>query len=120
VIHDDDSEFSTEELPAALALKTGQPVRNVTAKIYVPEKNAYAWSMSTQFHNLNQAKPDHTVFVTFHNITDLKRVEQELRRHQEHLEELVEERTIELQHEIEARKQTNRPCGERGEISFNR
>jgi PAS domain S-box-containing protein len=107
VIHEDSSEFSAEELPAILALKIGQPVRNVTAKIYVPEKNAYVW---VNINAIPLFKPGETrpyrVFVTFHNITDLKRVEQELRTYQEHLEELVEERTIELRHEIKARKQT--------------
>ena len=42
----------------------------------------------------------------FMDISELKRIEQELRSYQKKLEELVEERTLKLQHEIESRKRT--------------
>ena len=114
LIHEDGSDFPVEEQPAALALITGKTVRNVTTGIYAPRKKAYVWVSITA---IPQFRPGETrpyrVFVTFHDITELVCVEQELRRHQEHLEELVEERTNALQHEIAVRKQTEQSLRER-------
>jgi PAS domain S-box-containing protein len=41
--------------------------------------------------------------TVFEDITGRRRVEEELSRHREHLEELVEERTVELQEEFAER-----------------
>jgi PAS domain S-box-containing protein len=53
--------------------------------------------------------------VNARNITERKKVEEELKKHQEHLEELVDERTTELQKEIEERKQIEQVMRERTE-----
>ena len=113
VIHEDGSDFPVAEMPAMLALKTGKAVRNVITGLYAPRKDGYVWISNTA---IPQFKPGETrpyrVFVTFHDITELVCIEQELRRHQEHLEELVEERTSALQHEIAVRKQTEQSLRE--------
>ena len=105
VIREDGSELPTDEWPARVALTTGKPVRNVTVGVFNRQKQAYVWVSITA---IPQFKPGETqpyrMFTTFHDVTALKQVEQELRTYQEQLEALVEERTVELQHEIETRK----------------
>ena len=109
VIREDGSHFPIEEWPATIALKTGKAVRNVLVGVYDPRKQAYTWLTIAA---IPEFRPDehrpYRVFTTFHDVTALKRVEKELRAYHEQLEKLVEERTIELQHEIEARKQFER------------
>ncbi len=53
--------------------------------------------------------------VNGRNITDRKKAEEELKKHKEHLEELVEERTNELHKEIEERKQVEQVLREQTE-----
>jgi len=53
--------------------------------------------------------------VNGRNITDRKNAEEELKKHKEHLEEMVEERTNELHKEIEERKQAEQELRERTE-----
>ena len=113
VVHEDGSKLSPDEWPAAKALKTGQPVGNVTVGVSVPHKQTPVWVTITA---IPQFKPGDTrpyrVFTTFHDVTALKQIEQDLRTSQEHLEELVEERTNELRHEIESRKQVEQSLRE--------
>jgi PAS domain S-box-containing protein len=107
IIHEDGSKLSVDEWPTTIALTTRNPVRNMTVGVFNPQQQAYVWvtiAAIPQF-KAGETRP-YRVFTTFHNVTELKRAEQELRIYQEHLEHLVEERTRELQREIEARKQS--------------
>jgi PAS domain S-box-containing protein len=62
------------------------------------------------------------VLVSIEDITKRKQVELELQKHRERLEELVEERTFELQKEIDAHKQTEYELQKHTEdlVRFNR
>lgn len=79
VIREDGTEFPTMELPSTKAMKTGKPVLNVTAGVYNPKIDDYVWmsiNAIPQFEK-NQDKP-YQVFVTLHDITNLKKTEEEL------------------------------------------
>ncbi len=79
VITEDGSDFSGEQHPSMLALKSGEPIRNVIAGVYNPKKEKYLWisiNAIPQFQT-GEEKP-YQVFVTMHDITERKRAEEEL------------------------------------------
>ncbi len=62
-----------------LALKSGEPIRNVIAGVYNPKKEKYLWisiNAIPQFQT-GEEKP-YQVFVTMHDITERKRAEEKL------------------------------------------
>ncbi|NQV32351.1 MAG: PAS domain-containing protein, partial [Phycisphaeraceae bacterium] len=91
VIHEDGSEFPGETHPSWLALKTGQEIRNVTAGIFNPKKNAYVWVNINAIPEFRaeEDKP-YQVFVTMHDITDRKHAEDTLRRPDERIRESLD------------------------------
>ncbi|MCU7933187.1 MAG: EAL domain-containing protein [Candidatus Thiodiazotropha sp. (ex Codakia rugifera)] len=80
VIHEDGSEFLGSEHPSMQALRTGKPVENVIAGIFNPLKDSYVWiniNAIPQFRG-NEKNP-YQVFVTLHEVTEQKQVEDKLR-----------------------------------------
>ncbi len=76
VIKEDETLIPSEEHPSKLALRTGKPVRNKMIAVYNPQKQEYVWlavNAIPQF-KAEQDKP-FQVFVTMHDITPLKRME---------------------------------------------
>lgn len=81
IIHEDGTRFSPDEYPSMVALQTGKAVHNVTAGIYNPEKMDFVW---TGINAIPQFRPGEDkpfqIFVTLHDITDIKKAEKELRK----------------------------------------
>ncbi len=70
-IHEDGSDFSGEEHPAMVALKTGQPVNDAVMGVFNPADDKFHWvniSAVPQFHP-GEDKP-YKVYTTFEDITD--------------------------------------------------
>lgn len=98
VINEDGGELPPEDHPSMVALRTGLPVRGKIAGVLNQKSGEYVWLVITAMPSFrNGEKEPAEVFVTLHDITSLKRLEQELRTSREDLEKRVEERTLELQ-----------------------
>ena len=78
-IHEDGSEFPGETHPAMVALRTGQPVKDVVMGVYNPATAAYRWINITA---VPRFKPGETtpfqVCVTFEDITAHRHTDQVL------------------------------------------
>jgi len=80
VIHEDGSDFPSDQHPSMEALRTGNPVCDVIAGVFNPRKDSYVWlniNAIPQFKD-GEAKP-YQVFVTLHDITKSKLLEEKLR-----------------------------------------
>lgn len=78
-----------ERHPSMVALKTGLPVENITIGVFIPESGIYQWLIANaipQFRN-GEEKP-FQVFVSFQDITERKKAEEELFRNEQRLFEL--------------------------------
>jgi len=75
-IHEDESDFPEEIHPSMVALRTGEVVESVTMGFYSPQTGKYSWLNVTA---VPQFKPGEErpfqVFITFEDITYLKRME---------------------------------------------
>jgi two-component system sensor histidine kinase/response regulator len=79
VIREDGTDFPGEQHPSMLALTTGRPVLGVTAGVFNPRRGDYVWlsiNAIPQFR-AGQDSP-YQVFVTLHDITELRRAESQL------------------------------------------
>lgn len=91
VIHEDGTPAPGDEHPSMVALRTGQPVLNVVLGVFNPRLRAYRWlsiNAIPEVHN-GQNTPQR-VAVTLHDVTELKRVEEQLRESEERYRQLVE------------------------------
>jgi len=78
VLREDGSEFPGEQHPSMVALRTGQPVRDVVAGVFNPRQDDYVWlTINAQPMFEEGADKPYQAFVTLHDITDRKRVELE-------------------------------------------
>jgi PAS domain S-box-containing protein len=75
-IHEDGTAYASESHPAAIALRTGKPVRNKIMGIFNPVRKQNVWikiDATPQFRS--KSKQPYQVFTTFDNITDRKQIE---------------------------------------------
>ena len=88
-IHEDGSDFPFEKHPAFLALKTGKPVEKALLGISNPIEEQRKWIVinSVPEFRQNEANP-FRVFSTFTEITELKNVQDELKKSRNELKEL--------------------------------
>jgi len=88
-IHEDGTEFPPEEHPAFLALKTGKPVEQILLGICNPVEKQRKWIVinSVPEFRQNESTP-FRVFSTFTEITELKNVQDELKKSRNELTEL--------------------------------
>ncbi len=75
-IHEDGSVFPLEKRPSVDALRTGKPVRNVTAGVFNARRQEYVWVTmnAIPLFRAGEDRPD-TLFVTLHDITQRKQAE---------------------------------------------
>jgi two-component system sensor histidine kinase/response regulator len=79
VIHEDGTDFPGEQHPSMVALKTGRPVLGVTAGVFNPLRVDYVWLSINAIPQFRSGEDSpYQVFVTLHDITDLRRAESEL------------------------------------------
>src|SRR3954452_4987643 len=87
-IQEDGSPFPGERHPAMITLRTGVPESNVTMGIHKPS-GALTWlSVNTQPIRKLGASVPHAVLASFHDITQRKHVEDELRHSADEIRDL--------------------------------
>ncbi len=77
-IRDDGSDFKGKDHPAMVALRTGKPSRGLMG-VYNPDEDGYRWisvHAIPEFH-VKEKKP-YRVFMTFEDVTDLRRMEHDI------------------------------------------
>lgn len=79
VIREDGSAFPPEEHPSSVAGKTGQPVRGVLMGVYRPVFNDRMWLLVNAEPTFMEGDRLLHVAVTFIDVTERKRVEEELK-----------------------------------------
>ncbi len=86
LINADGSSFPIEETPSNLAFKTKKPVRNVTLGVFNPAKKDVVWMNVNAIPQFKAKEDDpYQVFVTLHDITERREIEQE---REDHLKEM--------------------------------
>ncbi len=84
IIREDGSAFPAAEHPSLVALETGEPVRDVVAGVFNPQKGCYVWMVVNAFPDFHPGETAPCgVFLTLHDITERKRMEEALRESEE-------------------------------------
>jgi diguanylate cyclase (GGDEF)-like protein/PAS domain S-box-containing protein len=92
-IHPDGSDFPGEEHPAMVALRSGQPVRNVQMGVFHPQEDRWRWILISAIPQFRVGESQaYQVYATFSDITGLVLAEQALAR-QVKIEKVVAEIT---------------------------
>jgi len=88
-IHEDGSGFPGDTHPSMIALKTGKAVKDVRMGIFNPKANEYRWVNINAIPEFKpgEDKPGH-VFMTIHDVTELKQAGDALRQSEERFREL--------------------------------
>ncbi len=89
VVNEQEEELKAEEHPSMVALSTGKPCLNNILGVYNQKKERYNWlivNAMPQFKD-GEAHP-YQVFVTLHDITDLKNLEEQKRIQEEQFKSL--------------------------------
>ena len=81
-IHEDGSPFPGDTHPSMIALRTGEPCKNIIMGVHKPHGELTWISINSQpiFHA--EAAAPHAVVTTFHDMTDYKRAEQAIQEHE--------------------------------------
>ena len=100
VVDETGNRLTPDELPARVALRTGQPVHDVILGVYRPDEEDYRW---VKAHSIPQFRPGerepYQVYTTFEDITERKAREAERRRLVQELQAL----TLTLEERVKAR-----------------
>jgi PAS domain S-box-containing protein len=95
-LRENGSAMPVSEYPVSRVLSTRQPLRGYTTGISRPDRDDVTWVLVNAEPEFNDAGEIALVIVSFVDITERKQAEEELKRHRDHLEEMVRERTAEL------------------------
>jgi PAS domain S-box-containing protein len=85
VIHEDGSAFPVEEHPVSQAIATRKAVTDVVMGVYRPATNDRVWLLVNAVPHFNSDQSVKKVVCTFIDITNLKRIENELRESEQRL-----------------------------------
>jgi len=86
ILDEDGSILPIEETPSNLAFKTKKPVRNVTLGVFNQAKKDVVWMNVNAIPQFKENESDpYQVFVTIHDVTERKIIEQE---REDHLKEM--------------------------------
>ncbi|HNB54044.1 MAG TPA: PAS domain S-box protein, partial [Anaerolineales bacterium] len=89
-IHEDGSPFPGEDHPAMVALRTGQRVHNVVMGVFNPSSGVYHWlNINAMPRFLNGGEKPYQVYTTFEDITERKKVEDQLRESEAKYRDLI-------------------------------
>lgn len=90
VINEDGTDLVAELHPSMVALRTGVPVRGFIAGVYNPQKKAFVWLVINAIPVVREEEDTpYQVFVTLHDITNLKMAEAALKESNEELDAFV-------------------------------
>lgn len=77
-IREDESPFDDASLPSSIAMRTGQPVRDVTIGIYNAREGAYRWVLGSSIPQFRTGETSPSlIYVTMVDITERRRAAQE-------------------------------------------
>lgn len=79
-VSSDGERLTQEEYPALHVIRTGEPLINIVAGIDRPGKEGRTWVLMNAFPEFDDEKKLKQVVLTFVDITDAKRAEEELKR----------------------------------------
>ncbi|MBP2030655.1 PAS domain S-box-containing protein [Methanohalophilus levihalophilus] len=86
VIDEKGRELRTEDYPSEIALTTGQIVKDRIIGIYNPKKADYSWVVINAIPQFKEGETDpYQVFVTLHDISEIRELENEIQEKEEHL-----------------------------------
>lgn len=115
-----ENERKAAEVSFKKKLLNKKPYSTATERTYVTKNGEQRIFVIHDFFSFNEQNNVNAVYTIMDDVTELKKITQELKKHQHHLEELVDERTAKLkivdeqlkkvdaqiQQEISMRKQT--------------
>lgn len=86
-IHEDGSDFPGAEHPAMVTIQTGKPQKNVTMGVHKPDGSLSWINISSQFLFKGTNREPYGVFAIFHDITEKKQYEDEIKKNRALLDE---------------------------------
>jgi PAS domain S-box-containing protein len=97
IIHEDGSDFSSEEHPAMRSIQSGKPEKGIIMGILAPNSKDAKWVIvnSEPIIDAKTGKIESAI-LSFSDISYQKKIQDELINYKEHLEELIQERTTKL------------------------